>query len=336
MKTVATVVLLATVMGQSNVSGQTVAIGDAFADLVPVSYNPQRLAHLRAVWPAEGFESEALVWARLGPGQAASLDFFGELRIVNWNASAHERNKHRPAATVSTPWLTLPGIADDILAQVDYFNANVITLQEQREDVYRALRDGLFERDERDGLLDHRAWTCEAHEFGAMRDFRITCVKGPLANLRVRRLVNAGALHYPRDKNREFWGYMQVDYYGVTITNVHVRDHWDRQHVCQLHHEVRTGVVAGDFNYPTPEQSPDHQLPWFQTDVNGPPTWQQEKIDHVLTVEPHVYPHAELAGKHGSNHEMLLTRFRFLVPVNASALPSGAFEASTGCIGEVR
>jgi hypothetical protein len=119
----ATAVVLTTMMCLPAAAyGQTAgATGDAFSDLVRVPYSSRRLSHLQAVFPTGHVEVGDLVWARQTPGHPARLYFLGELRIVNWNAAGHGRNKHRPAAG----FFPYDGIAGDILRQVDHFDANV-------------------------------------------------------------------------------------------------------------------------------------------------------------------------------------------------------------------
>jgi hypothetical protein len=307
----------ATLSGERQIvaRGGTPRVIQSLIQLAP--YESRDLERFRHIWPVEASspaELEYLWWLRAESAQVQEriLYFLGEFRIVNWNAGATGENSLNSARD----------IADFILDNLDKYNANVLTLQELREDVHIALVMGLHQRS-----FD---WTCDAHVFGADKDLRVTCVKGPTHNFRAVRLANHTSnpciIPWPVPeclKNREWWGYSQVDYFGTTITNVHSRSAWDRQHANQLHAEVLTGIVAGDFNRERPDLTQDGAPYWHQTDLAWLPTHIRheengdfpEKIDHVLTVEPPYQPSAELAGKHGSSHEMLLTRFRLLVPV---------------------
>ena len=280
------------------------------------AHESRDLERFRYIWPLEASspaELEYLWWLRAETAQVQEriLYFLGEFRILNWNAGATGEKSNSGQI-----------IANVILENLDKYDANVLTLQELREDVHIAVVMGLQQRS--------YDWTCHAHIFGAGKDLRLTCVKGPTRNFRAARLDNHTTDPcIPGDdgclKNREWWGYTQLDYFGITITNLHSRAAWDRQHANQLQAEVRTGIVAGDFNRERPDLTEDGEPYWYQTDLAWLPTHIRheedgdipEKIDHVLTVEPPYQPAAELAGKHGSSHEMLLTRFRLLVPVGS-------------------
>jgi hypothetical protein len=292
--------------GQIVARGGTPRVIESLIQLAP--YESRDLEQFRYIWPVEASspaELEYLWWLRAESTQVQEriLYFAGEFRIVNWNAGANGENLTRSAQDM----------ADFILENLDKYDANVLTLQELRWDVHIAVVMGLHERS--------YDWTCHAHIFGAGKDLRLTCVKGPTRNFRAARLDNHTTDPcIPGDdgclKNREWWGYTQVDYFGITFTKVHSRAAWDRQHANQLHAEVLTGIVAGDFNRERPDLTQDGEFFWYQTDLAWLPT-HDLKIDHILTVEPPFQPSAELAGKHGSSHEMLLTRFRLLVRVGS-------------------
>lgn len=235
-------------------------------------------------------------------GAPAALKFAGHFRIVNWNAAANDPAWNGPKAAEV--------IANDIFVRVDAFDANVITLQELREDVYEALILGLRSRTP--------VWDCHAYYFGSRTDLRVTCVKGPAHNFRARRLDTIKPLgtlpSYPVDMRlKEWWGYTQIDYYGVTITNVHTKGAWVKHHLAQLHKEVKSGIVAGDFNHVQPEVSKTSRH-WHQTDVYRLRTYQDVKFDHVLTVERPCDVVSLTLDKFGSNHRMMLTQFKLACP----------------------
>jgi hypothetical protein len=235
-------------------------------------------AHAQADWTAR-------------PPVNPALRYLGEFRVINWNASARPPDGHN----MDTPPAT---IADFILDNALEYDANIITLQEMSYEALLYLQAGL-------GL----SWDCRWTLFGTIdlyRDIRVTCVRGVGTNYRAERLENVGS--YSDDlKGAEWWGYTQLEYFGVLVTNVHTRSHWAIDHVGELHREVTTGIVAGDFNH----EYPDLFQSWFQTDLDRAPTLQDKKVDHILTVERPIEVDGGTLGEGGSNHEMLFARFRF-------------------------
>ncbi len=196
-------------------------------------------------------------------------------RIVNWNAAGSDPNWNKGNDKE---------MADFVLAKVKSITANVITLQEVTDQTYSRLRKRLTKR-----------WDCHCQRFGA--DNIATCVKGSAKNFQWKRL--SGERYGPEI---DWWGYVQVEYKGLKITNVHTRSHWADQHLAELHKEVKTGIVAGDFNHTNPG--------WHQTDLDLEPTWQDKKIDHVLTIEKPRKTWGDAQEKGGSNHSVLVTKVK--------------------------
>jgi hypothetical protein len=139
-------------------------------------------------------------------------------------------------------------------------------------------------------------WTCYAEAFGG--SLIATCVKGKATGVRSQRLSGERYNQFT-----DWWGYVQVTYHGVQTTNVHTRAHWADEHVEQLHREVKTGIVAGDFNHDDPG--------WHQTASVLEPTWTNRKIDHVLTVEKPQQASSIAQEKGGSNHRVILATVKF-------------------------
>ena len=217
-----------------------------------------------------------------------------EYRVVDWN----------PAGTDSDWNLgnDIP-VAEAVASYVQSLDANVITLQEVTPTTLAYI----------EVLLPD--WDCEGHPFpedGTLGDIAV-CVKGSVENFRATPLPDHGNTDRPRH-----WGYVQTEYQGSLITSVHTRDFWDVEHVGDLHTAVTTGIIAGDFNHQFPENPgcPDEPTCaldpiWHQTDLDREVTWQDAKIDHVLTVEA---PHQVSGGagdKHGSNHSVVLAQVTF-------------------------
>ncbi|MBL4686722.1 MAG: endonuclease/exonuclease/phosphatase family protein [Nannocystaceae bacterium] len=180
--------------------------------------------------------------------RTSSTGRYGEFRVVDWNTASWAKNVGNEAAIVLT-----------VLAKVELINANVITLQEVTpklaSDLPAALGSG---------------WHCRFARVGVAG--LTTCVRGTIRNYRWQRL--AGVRWGP---HKDHWAYMQLDYNGVTITNVHTRAFWADNHRLQLQREILAGIVVGDFN---------HTAPGFhQTDVDLEPTFKNRKIDHALTVQ---------------------------------------------------
>lgn len=222
-----------------------------------------------------------LIWRRLGPLSLSlavglvlleTLACTGEFRIVDWNAAGSDPDWNKGKDTE---------VADFVLGKVKSINANVITLQEVTDTTYSRLKKQLTRR-----------WDCHFQRFGV--DGIATCVKGRAANFQWKRL--SGERWGPEI---DWWGYIQLEYNGLKITNVHTRAHWADQHLAELHKDVKTGIVAGDFNHTNPG--------WHQTDLDLEPTWQDKKIDHVLMVEKPQRAWGDAQEKGGSNHRVLLT-----------------------------
>jgi hypothetical protein len=215
----------------------------------------------------------------LAPAAIAAAPESCEFRIVDWNASGTDANwnlgKDRQ-------------VADFIIAHVASLDANVITLQEVTAQTLTYLE------------TDLPGWSCYAHEF-AVDDHIAVCVDGAATNFFAARLTDVDPNDLPNTPPPYWWGYTQVEYEGVLITSVHTRSRWAEEHTTELHEDIPTGIIAGDFNYveadknpnipPNPVPGPD----WYQTDLDLEWTIDgfddkgvrfERKIDHVLTVEP--------------------------------------------------
>jgi hypothetical protein len=217
-----------------------------------------------------------------------------EFRVVDWNPAGTDPNWNFGN--------DIP-VAEAVVSYVQSLDANVITLQEVTPTTLAYI----------EVLLP--GWDCEGHPFpedGAVGDIAV-CVKGSVENFRATPLPDHGSTDRPRH-----WGYVQTEYQGVLITSVHTRDFWDLQHLADLHRDVTTGIIAGDFNHQFPEnpECPDEPTCaldpiWHQTDVDREVTWQDAKIDHVLTVEAPHQVWGEPGDKHGSNHSVVLAAVTF-------------------------
>ena len=208
--------------------------------------------------------------------------FDGEFRIVNWNTDNSYRNLDKDKE-----------IVDFVLDEVQKYSANVITLQELEVHTFKLLQQRLFQE------YGMGKWYCFFHWFGLTGN--AICVFGHGSKFKWGKL--SGERFGP---SIDWWGYMQIDYNGVTITNVHTRSTWAENHVQELHNLVTSGIVAGDFNYENPENSG-----WFQTDLNLEPTWSDKKIDHILTVEQPQTVGGGSRGKGGSNHRLIVASIVF-------------------------
>lgn len=211
-----------------------------------------------------------------------------EFRIVNWNAAGTDPthgNNNQPIK-----------VGDAVLKYVKQIDANVITLQEVMVETVTYLRTEL------------PGWTCLSFPFG--QDHIAICVDGAATNLTIGTLTP--------DPNKpdtgpppEFpwWGYLQVEYRGVRIASVHTRSFWRNHHRAELHRDVTSGIVAGDFNHIDPTNPG-----WFQTDLDLEWTWEgdylgddgQWKIDHILSVDAPQAVSGDAADKEGSNHRVVL------------------------------
>jgi hypothetical protein len=225
-------------------------------------------------------------------------------RIVDWNVSGADKNWNRGKDAE---------VADFIVSHVTSYGANVITLQE-----VTAASLGDIE-----GALP--GWDCQYHQFSNVYedvddkfvdDNIAVCVDGTADSSYWKRLADVDPNELPDDRPPLYWwGYVQVEYGGVLITSVHTRSYWNDQHVTELHEDVKTGIISGDYNFEYPETNPnvpenpdfDPSVPdWYQTDLdrewtidgyerdadgnlildeNGNKMPWEKKIDHVLTVE---------------------------------------------------
>lgn len=206
----------------------------------------------------------------------------GEFRIVNWNTDNSYRNLDKDDKVV-----------DFVLDAVRKYNANVITLQELEVHSFKHLQKRLFQE------YGMGEWYCFFQWFGLTGN--AICVRGHGSKFKWGKLT--GERFGP---SIDWWGYMQVNYHEVTITNIHTRSTWAKEHVQELHEKVTSGIVAGDFNYENPE-SPG----WFQTDLQLEPTWTDKKIDHILTVERPQTVEGDAKDKGGSNHRLIVASIVF-------------------------
>jgi len=240
-----------------------------------------------------------------------------EFRIVDWNTAVGGH----PDPACNDNWNA--GHDLEVVASIAHYvtaiDANVITLQEMS-----ALGLAMLET----ALPD---WDCRYQQF-AYDDHLAVCVKGTASSFYAQRLANVtdelpDPPCDPEDPDpcdppvcdpelAYWWGYVQVEFEGVLFTSVHTRSFWNDEHVDQLHDEVGSGVVAGDFNHTDPTRPPADReppaRPWYQTDPDEEWTWEgwrvdagnecefdpgadrcdpnnctwvTRKIDHVLTVE---------------------------------------------------
>jgi len=203
-----------------------------------------------------------------------------EFRIVDWNASGADENWNEGKDRQ---------VADFVVEHVTSLDANVITLQE-----VTLLSLTYIE-------TDLPGWDCQSHEFSE-NDHIAVCVDGTATNFYWQRLRDVDPNDLPEAPPPYWYGYVQVEYEGVLITSVHTRSRWKEEHVTELHEDVKTGIIAGDFNYVDSTHNPD--IPpnptnppgpdWYQTDLDlewtidgfhEDDTRWEKKIDHVLTVE---------------------------------------------------
>ena len=214
-----------------------------------------------------------------------------EFRVVNWNACG--------TGDCGVP--DNDSIAALVAERAQEYEANVITLQEGNGELH-----WMLER------LLGRSWTCYAWWTGG--ELLITCVKGEAQDFE------------GKDLEGKYGAYTQLRYRGVMITNVHTQCGRNDDDICarsrdvhvpQLHREVKTGIVAGDFNLENPEY-PD----WHQTNPNPRitlPNWE-ETVDHVLSVEEPLSSWGEvLDHPEGhpdiSNHRMIVAGVTLETPL---------------------
>jgi hypothetical protein len=213
-------------------------------------------------------------------------------RVVDWNASGSADNLGRDIEVAET--------VIDFVAAID---ANVVTLQEITTASLQHFEATLPD------------WDCQWQQFGV--DNIAVCVKGTGENFFATVLGDYDAVKDCLDipPAEQWWGYAQLEYEGVLITSVHTRSCWDNEHVDELHTKVTSGIVAGDFNFWTPEDPG-----WYQTDLDLEWTFDLDrnhddlldKIDHVLSVEEPYFVSGDAAGDgdpvdmFGSDHRVVL------------------------------
>jgi hypothetical protein len=244
-----------------------------------------------AIFAATLFAASVL-GAWLSPALAAPAAESCEYRIVNWNAAGSDEKWN---GGMDGP------IAATLIAHAGSHQANVMTLQEVTLSTLQILEAGL------------PGWNCYPGEFGV--DYLAVCVDGVATNINIQPLSDVT----PNPNPPLFWGYVQAEYEGVLLTSVHTRNFWDVEHVAELHRDVTTGIIGGDFNFEDPEANPldPNAALWFQTDLLREPTWRdpdidmEVKIDHVLTVEEPLLRSGSAEEKAGSNHRIVLAAVTF-------------------------
>lgn len=238
------------------------------------------------------------------PDDDVSLSQF---RVLSWNAANCDRNG---AAKNQA-------IANVIAQQAKNRFANVIMLQEISEHATDLTQSQLGS-----------AWECAWRQ--ASNDGIATCVEGKLYTVGIGNFeaceVPPAPVPYgtcPTDNCFEDgFGWLQVQYKSYLLTNVHVRQGGAnagaaQEQIARLHQEdiVRTGIVAGDFNWQTPHLCAglalDSDAPcedWFQTNNapigaggrtlrTDPSAHDRRKIDHILTIEePVSAPFSQVLG----------------------------------------
>lgn len=252
-----------------------------------------------------------------------------EFRVVQWNAAGLDPKWGNHMQPVK--------IANTVIGYIGQIDANVVTLQEIEPATVTHL------------LASLPGWTCHAFDVGS--DHIAVCVDGPAANFASTPMQNYdGEIPDP-----PWWGYAQLEYRGMLITSVHTRKAWRHEHVRDLHRDVPTGIIGGDFNFVEPEVAPDidpgdSDLPvWFQTDLDREWTWEgdwaddgnivQVKIDHVLSVEEPAIVWGSPGAKEGSNHRVLLGEIVYprVGPEITVTITNGAqpIEVDGGCAAAV-
>ena len=111
------------------------------------------------------------------------------------------------------------------------------------------------------------------------------CVDGTAKNFQWKRLANVSEdpNELPDFPGPYWWGYVQAEYEGVLITSVHTRSYWSHEHVTELHEDVKTGIVSGDFNFRDPTKNPNiPPNPAFDPTV---PDWYQTDLDWEWTID---------------------------------------------------
>jgi hypothetical protein len=225
--------------------------------------------------------------------EAQEFPILQEFRIVNWNVAGYDPGHWFPGKDLA--------VALRVLEKVDRIDANVITLQEATDETFQLVEQFLGPE-----------WSC--HTWSPGIDELVTCVKGEATGFRGETLSGTAGLP-PEER---WWGYTQLEYRGVTITNVHTRAGAVERHLEELHAAVVSGILAGDFNHESPEHPGWHQT---DPDIDHEPTlhgWET-RIDHVLSVERPVISWGYVLDEEPpfeniSNHRVLLTGVRLPLP----------------------
>lgn len=230
-----------------------------------------------------------------------------QFRVLTWNAANCERNGAGKDQA----------IASYIVQQAKDRFANVIMLQEISERATDLAQSQLGS-----------SWECSWRQ--ASNDGLATCVEGNLYTVGIGNFEACEVPPVPAQYGTcptdncfdDGFGWLQVQYNSYLLTNVHVRQggagaHRSRAQTARLHQEdiVRTGIVAGDFNWETPHLCAgltlDDSAPcqdWFQTNNapigaagrtlrTDPSAHDRRKIDHILTIEqPVSAPFSQVLG----------------------------------------
>ena len=215
-----------------------------------------------------------------------------EFRIVNWNVSGEDHNEGNDIA-----------VAQAVDGYVQEIDANVVLLQEVTEPSLTHL----------EGLLP--GWRCRWARFGV--DYIAACTDGEPTDFLARDLspdTKKGDTDPPPED--PWWGWVQVEYRGFRFTSVHTRSFWRDHQRAELHAEVTSGVIGGDFNHIDPEVGDPE---WFQTDLAEEWTWEgdyrgdegQWKIDHILSIDEPQHVAGDARDKEGSNHRVVLGEVGF-------------------------
>lgn len=228
----------------------------------------------------------------------------GVFRVISWNTEGeHQQCQGQNERLV-----------DFLVMEVGRYSANVICLQEMMGKTFDMLEKRLEALD--------KSWSCffdwkeiskgqePSHYWPHVLGLAI-CVLGRGSDFK---------WNYFSSENGEPWRdyarrYVQLNYKGVQITNVHTSSYWKEQHVKELHQKVTQGIIAGDFNHP----SPDERYPsmwtydpaWHQTDLTRewthPNGGNHIKMDHILAIdEPEaIEGGARDLAEGGSDHRLI-------------------------------
>jgi len=248
--------------------------------------------------------------------------FDGVFRVVSWNTMGNDcvGNKGKDEEVV-----------DHIINEVTRYNANVICLQELTGKSFEDLETRLKNI--------NPSWTCffdwkqiskdqnPSHYWLYLLGLSI-CVLGRGSNFKSINFKTPGGNREWIDEARR---YMQIDYNGKTITNVHTKSSHTWLQIPRLHKKVTSGIIAGDFNHPYPDRPLIDALDgpkvnfydpgWVQTDDAREWTWQtkyenykpRKKVDHILAIsEPSAHEgEARDYEAGGSDHRLILGSITF-------------------------